>query len=53
MNTSYLTPDEAREVFNQWIKEESRNYVDKDNARFQVKTDELAGGRRIIRGLIL
>lgn len=51
MNTSNLTPDEAREVFNQWIEEESSNYMDKNNARFQVKIDELCGGRRIIRGL--
>ena len=34
--TNYLTPDEAREVFENWMKEQSKDYINKDNARFQI-----------------
>ena len=53
MNTSYLTPDEARTVFNEWIAEQSKNFVNPDNARFQMHIENVFEGRDIIRGIML
>lgn len=50
MNTSYLTPDEARTVFNEWMAEQSKEYTDPDNARFHIVINKKYG---IISGLML
>lgn len=43
VNTDYLTPDEANKVFDDWIKKESSNFVDKGNARFQIVITKMDG----------
>lgn len=53
MNLSYLTPDEARTVFNEWIIEQSKGYTDPNNARFQIIFDKIFEDKDIIRGLML
>lgn len=46
---AYLTPDEAKEVFDNWMKEQASDYMDKDNARYQILID----GNGILTGLML
>lgn len=49
IDKSYLRPDEAKALFNQWIDEQSKDFMDKDNARFQIGIDE----NGILLGLML
>ena len=52
VNTDYLTPDESREVFNDWIKKESSNFINKDNVRFQIVITKM-NGYSILRSIKL
>lgn len=53
MNTSYLTPEEARTVFDEWMAEQTKDFMNPDNARFQIHIEKVSEGRKIIRGLML
>lgn len=53
MDTSYLTPDEARAVFDEWMSEQSKDFVDPKNARFQIVFNKVSEDRDIIMGIML
>lgn len=52
-NFEQLTPAEARKLFDEWVDTEAKNYTGKHNARYQINIEELVGGRKILRALIL
>ena len=53
MDLDYLTPDKAKEVFGNWIKEQAKDMVNPDNARYQIVITTESNGRSILQGLML
>ena len=53
MNLDYLTPDEAKEAFENWMKEQAKDMVNPDNARYQIVITKESNGRNILSGLML
>lgn len=52
VDMNYLRPDEARQVFDDWMKKEAEHFSNTENARFQIFFD-IVGGKIVFKGLIL
>ena len=53
MDLDYLTPDEAKEVFGNWMKGQAKEMVNPDNARYQIVITKESNGRNVLWGLML
>ena len=53
IDMNFLSPDEARAVFDEWMAEQSKDFVDPKNARFQIVFNKVSEDRDIIMGIML
>ena len=53
MDLNYLTPDEVKEVFGNWVEEQAKDMVNPDNARYQIVITPVSDGKDVLRGLML
>lgn len=48
-----LTPKETHQLLDEWMEEQTSNYQNKENARFQVSKTKISEHREIINILLL
>lgn len=53
IDTNYLTPSQMKEVFEDWIKDQTKHMVDPNNALYQVVIIKVSTGRDVINILML